>query len=42
MRKKCNDFDAVGAERMTDTELSKSWEAIREWRASESCWALFW
>ena len=23
MRKKCNDFDAVGAERMTDTELSK-------------------
>ena len=23
MRKKRNDFDAVGAERMTDTELSK-------------------
>ena len=23
MRKKCNDFDAVGVERMTDAELSK-------------------
>lgn len=42
MGMKRNDFDTPGAGRMTDAELSKSWEAIREWRASAYCWALFW
>ena len=38
MRKKRNDFDAVGAERMTDAELSKKLGSYQRTEDISICW----
>jgi len=39
MRKKCNDFDAVGVERMTDAELSKKLGSYQRTESISIAWA---